>query len=110
VDKVGSATGWTSGLVTRTCIDSAQQGTSVALICQYFANYGNAGGDSGSPVFQWSGSGTSVTLVGLHWGRSASGSDGVFSPIGGIEVELPRFRGRVKAAVFRLLPATSSRS
>lgn len=85
VDKIGNATGWTSGLVTRTCIDTNQQGTSVGLICQYFANYGNAGGDSGSPVFLWSGSGDSVTLVGLHWGGSG---DGVFSPIGAIEEDL----------------------
>jgi hypothetical protein len=48
VSKIGSATGWSQGWVQRTCVNvSPSQG--VTYLCQMFANYGSADGESGSP-------------------------------------------------------------
>jgi hypothetical protein len=104
--KVGRTTGLTSGAVTSTCVDAtpnialvdgaigATGGAShndspVTLRCQTFADYRDAPGDSGSPIFLVT-SGTDVTLAGINWGgRSAAGGGltGVFSPIAGLEAD-----------------------
>lgn len=78
VNKVGRTTGWTYGDVTDTCEHWEHPGNVWAL-CQWEANYGSADGDSGSPVFTWSGTGTNISLVGMHWG--SSGSTRIYSPI-----------------------------
>lgn len=87
VDKIGLGSGWTTGFVTATCVDTEHENTDVGMICQYVADYGNGDGDSGSPVFQWSAVGNSVTLVGMHWAGFANG-DSYFSPIEAIEEDL----------------------
>ncbi len=83
VDKMGRVTGWTSGFITATCVDVA--GTDgYWRMCSDLANYYAEEGDSGSPVFVWSGAGSDVTLVGIHWGADASQQTSAFSPWGGI--------------------------
>ena len=84
VNKVGRTTGWTSGPITNTCVNTGVQGTRFVQLCQTFVSAGVAGGDSGSDVFQ--GTGTSVKLVGILWG--GAGSSFVFSPFGNVVREL----------------------
>jgi hypothetical protein len=90
VDKVGRTTGWTRGVVDRTCVDTGVQGSSIVLLCQTFVTGVGvivAGGDSGSPVFASSGSST-VTLLGGLWGGNQEGTLFVYSPIANIRTEL----------------------
>jgi hypothetical protein len=83
VNKIGRTTGWTSGPITNTCVNTGVQGTRIVQRCQTFVTAGVGSGDSGSGVFQ----GTSnVKLVGILWG--GAGSSFVFSPLGNIEREL----------------------
>ncbi len=85
VNKVGRTTGWTQGLVTNTCVNTAVLGSNIVQLCQTFVSAGVGAGDSGSPVF----SGTStVTLLGILWGGNSSGKEFVYSPMSGIEQEL----------------------
>jgi hypothetical protein len=85
VTKVGRTTGRTSGTVSQTCVNTNVSGTNITQLCQTFANYGNAGGDSGSPVFRIT-TLPSVILVGINWG--GNGTISVFSPITQIQQEL----------------------
>lgn len=87
-NKIGRTTGWTFGTITNTCVNVAVSGSNIVQLCQSFAQAGVGGGDSGSPVFAWSGSGDNVTLLGILWGGSSSGDLFVFSPMSGIEREL----------------------
>ena len=82
VAKVGRTTGWTNGRVRRTCVTFSVSNTDLALVCQNQADYGSAGGDSGSPVFNDTGNGT-ARLRGIHWG-----SGGVYSPVRYVRSEL----------------------
>jgi hypothetical protein len=84
VNKVGRTTGWTAGAITNTCVNTGVQGTRFVQLCQTFVSAGVAGGDSGSDVFQITGS--SVKLVGILWG--GAGSSFVFSPFGNVVREL----------------------
>jgi hypothetical protein len=91
VQKVGRTTGWTSGAVTRSCVNTSVSGSTVYLFCQTFVS-DPAGatvvgsGDSGSPVF--SGGTSSVTLYGILWGGSSDNKSFVFSPFAQITQEL----------------------
>ncbi|HEX2077064.1 MAG TPA: hypothetical protein VHG08_05125 [Longimicrobium sp.] len=83
IHKVGYRTGWTSGIVDRTCVYSSSTGR----WCQLAKGdpptrlLGNDG-DSGSPVFRRvPGSETDVELVGLYWGT-------YISPIANIERDM----------------------
>ena len=91
LNKVGRATGWTSGEEDGTCVTVNVFASNVQLLCQTFVTRAgvvlSGGGDSGSPVFQIL-SGTSVRLVGILWGGNESGDTFVFSPISGIQAEL----------------------
>jgi hypothetical protein len=86
VNKIGRTSGWTYGNVTNTCINVNVSGTNITQLCQNAVTAGVQGGDSGSPVFTWSGSGGNVTLVGLLWGGGSN--QFIYSPISGIEREL----------------------
>lgn len=86
LDKIGRTTGWTYGKVTKTCFHVNVSGTDITQLCQEEVGAGSNGGDSGSPVFYWSGSGSYVTLYGLLWG-GGSGSY-IFSSMNNIEYEL----------------------
>ena len=85
VSKVGRTTGWTRGSVTATCVNTGVSGTNIVQLCQTFVSAKVGAGDSGSPVFKGS---SGVTLVGILWGGSSSGTQFVFSPISNIEREL----------------------
>jgi hypothetical protein len=87
VHKVGRTTGWTSGLITNTCVNTGVQGTQIVQLCQTFVNAGVGGGDSGSDVFQVT-SGSSVKLAGILWGGNGAGTQFVFSPFGNVTSEL----------------------
>jgi hypothetical protein len=92
VDKIGRTTGWTRGPVTRTCVDTGVSGASppIAMLCQDFVNAAVNSGDSGSPVFQPSGTKRDATLFGILWG--GAGSSYVFSALGNIRAEFAAFR------------------
>ncbi len=83
VGKIGSATGLSQGLVTRTCVDVSPT-NGATYHCQMFASYGANDGDSGSPILLdiQGGTDSTVTLGGIHSGKS--GSNSVFSPWSGI--------------------------
>jgi hypothetical protein len=88
VEKVGRTTGRTGGVITDICQDVQIAGKT--LLCQTFATYGSAGGDSGSPVFQIVDlpAPNDVTLYGIHWGSFAVSGKRVFSPIEFVKFEL----------------------
>ena len=86
VNKVGRTTGWSQGVVTSVCANTAVSGTNITQLCQDFVSASVGSGDSGSPVFAIT-SGTNVTLLGILWGGSGSSSF-VFSPLSNIEGEL----------------------
>jgi hypothetical protein len=90
-NKVGRTTGWSQGVVTRTCTHTGVLGSNIVLLCQDFVESSVqivAGGDSGSPVFRIAGGGNRVTLLGNLWGGNSSGTLFVYSPIANIESEL----------------------
>ncbi|HEX7119074.1 MAG TPA: hypothetical protein VF212_09815 [Longimicrobiales bacterium] len=86
-NKVGRTTGWTFGTITNTCVNVNVSGTNITQLCQSIVEGGVGSGDSGSPVFGWSG-GSGITLFGILWGGSGAGDLFVFSPISNIEQEL----------------------
>lgn len=96
-NKVGRTTGWGQGAVTRTCTNTGVSGSNIVLLCQTWVENPNAvivqGGDSGSPVFRIDG-GNNVTLLGNLWGGNSSGTQFVYSPLSGIELELGALQTR----------------
>jgi hypothetical protein len=86
VNKIGRTTGWTAGRITNTCVNTGVSGTNIVQLCQTFVSAGVGGGDSGSDVFQVTGS--TVKLAGVLWGGSSSGTQFVFSPFGNVTREL----------------------
>lgn len=86
-NKVGRTTGWSQGPITNTCVTTNVSGSRITLLCQNFVSAQVGAGDSGSPVFLGSGSG-SVTLAGVLWGGNQSGTLFVYSPMSGVEREL----------------------
>jgi len=87
VNKIGRTTGWTFGKVTNTCVTVNVSGSNITQLCQSLVSAGVGAGDSGSPVFNWSGTGSTVRLAGILWGGSGNNLF-VFSPMSGIEKEL----------------------
>jgi len=85
VNKVGRTTGWTSGSITNTCVNTGVQGTRIVQLCKTFVSAGVGAGDSGSDVFAGT---SSVTLAGVLWGGSSSGNQFVFSPFANVVREL----------------------
>jgi hypothetical protein len=84
--KTGFSSGSTAGTVSSTCITTTA-GVGFTLFCQYAANAAALPGDSGAPVYTWSGvSGTGATLAGILWGRTST--QFFFSSMNDIESEL----------------------
>lgn len=91
LDKIGRSTGHTYGKVRRTSYDSNQIGTGRTMLDQqgvgcYRSEQNTfcamqAGGDSGSPVFDWSSNGD-IELHGILWG--GTNKRFVYSPLGGL--------------------------
>jgi hypothetical protein len=86
VNKVGRTTGWTAGGITNTCVNTGVSGTNIVQLCQTFVSAGVGGGDSGSDVFQITGS--SVKLAGILWGGNSGGTQFVFSPFANVTRDL----------------------
>jgi hypothetical protein len=85
VGKIGRTTGWTSGAITNTCVNTGVSGSNIVQLCQTFVSAGVGGGDSGSDVFQ----GTSnVKLAGILWGGNSGGTQFVFSPLANVVRDL----------------------
>lgn len=89
LNKVGRTTGWSSGPVSRTCVNTNVG--NIHLFCQTFVDAAVDGGDSGSPVFEII-SGDNVKLVGILWGGSRAHpiftQYFVMSPLSQIQQEL----------------------
>ena len=86
VNKVGRTTGWSSGPITNTCVNTSVAFTNIVQLCQTFVTAGVDAGDSGSPVFQIT-SGDNVNLAGILWGGSGT-TVFVYSPISQVIQEL----------------------
>lgn len=85
LNKVGRTSGWTYGTVTNTCVDTNVSGSTITQLCQDHVQGYSAGGDSGSPVFRWTGT-SNANFYGLMWG--GGGGVFVFSALSNIESEL----------------------
>ena len=70
LDKIGHASGWTSGSVTETCKD-VRGDTGVVVECADEVDFSVTWGDSGGPVFKYLGSG-SVQFRGIVFGMKDS--------------------------------------
>ena len=86
VGKVGRTTGWSSGAITNTCVNTGVSGSNIVQLCQTFVSARVGGGDSGSDVFQ--GAGPSVKLAGILWGGNSGGTQFVFSPLANVVRDL----------------------
>lgn len=77
VDKIGSVSGWTSGLVNGTCVDYLPgvdwDVDGYMTRCAYTAGMYINGGDSGSPVFFWDGLDGAYAL-GVFFGAYGDGT------------------------------------
>jgi hypothetical protein len=87
VGKVGRTTGWTSGAITNTCVNTGVTGSNIVQLCQTFVSAGVGGGDSGSDVFQVTSS-TNVKLAGILWGGNSGGTQFVYSPLANVVRDL----------------------
>jgi hypothetical protein len=87
VHKMGARTGWTQGAVTNTCTDKPADRSNSKLRCQVATKTWVSPRDSGGPAFTLNTDGT-VSLLGIFWGRTKSGSYHYYSPLSGIEREL----------------------
>jgi hypothetical protein len=88
VHKVGRSTGWTTGEVQETCVntDIGDGSAATMFLCQDIANYARMGGDSGAPVFRIL-SGNDVQLIGMHWGVDLKTGQARMSAMVNIEYE-----------------------
>lgn len=68
LNKMGRTTGWSRGSVSNTCVNINVSGTTITQLCQDLVTANVAGGDSGSPVFSATTTGTTATLIGILWG------------------------------------------
>jgi hypothetical protein len=68
--KVGRTSGWSTGTISNTCVDGMGIDGVTKIRCSFVMHASVAGGDSGSPVFQWVGgaSGYDVYVAGILWG------------------------------------------
>jgi hypothetical protein len=93
LDKIGSTTGWTAGVVTGTCVYHSDSGG--GRMCNGVVAAGANHGDSGSPVF-WKDPQGSYHLIGLLWGGpdaspGHNSSEFWFSRFQGIKNDLSPF-------------------
>ena len=99
IEKIGATTGWTSGLVTHSCVNANVADSPITLLCQTFVQgIGTIidAGDSGAPAFLRSGD--QYILFGIVWGRTDA-SEFVFSPLEGIVRDLGRMSAIVGGTV-----------
>jgi hypothetical protein len=89
LNKVGRTTGWTSGPVSRTCVNTNVADADIHLLCQTFVDADAGPGDSGSPVFMHDWDWGHVRLVGILWGTTSTSF--VMSPLAQVRNELGPF-------------------
>ncbi|GLC23536.1 hypothetical protein [Roseisolibacter agri] len=91
LSHVGRTTGWTSGLVTATCVDVSVTDSDITQLCQDYVDAFVDGGDSGSPVFGQHTDGT-VFLAGILWGGSTdletNAVQFIMSPLDNVKTEI----------------------
>lgn len=91
LNKVGRTTGWTSGVITETCVDINITASEITQLCQDLVDAYVAGGDSGSPVFGLNTDGT-IFLAGILWGSSTNIETGhvqfIMSPLAQVKAEI----------------------
>jgi hypothetical protein len=87
LNKTGRTTGWTTGPVNATCVNTQVTGTDRVNLCQTWVTAIVVAGDSGSPVFERIGETSNVRLVGLLWG--GGGGNLIFSPMENIRFQAP---------------------
>jgi hypothetical protein len=88
VHKIGAVSGWTRGVVDRTCahfLFPRSQGA--VLLCQTTVEGFAEGGDSGAPVYSAIDDET-MALQGIVWGGSGAMGRFAYSPLRLIEAEL----------------------
>jgi hypothetical protein len=89
--KMGEKTGLTDGTVIATCVNvRGNDDPTKTLLCQTHVTSTNDVGDSGSPVFEWNGTDSTVALDGMLWGGDAAHY--WFSPINNTRQDLGDFR------------------
>lgn len=76
VAKIGRSTGQTSGVVTNSCTNVSISGRT--MVCQVYATYASATGDSGAPVWHTDNLGNRW-VIGIHWGRDNFQNRAIFS-------------------------------
>ena len=86
LNKIGVETGWTYGVVIRTCVEVDTGDYKIS--CAYKMNARADNGDSGSPVFYWDGDGDGVVLAGLVFAKETSSYKAWFSSMGAIENDM----------------------
>ncbi len=91
VHKVGRTTGWTTGVVSGTCVDvNKAPPNDRTVLCVNRASYHSDGGDSGAPVFTIGGlfgDPDHINIMGVHFARNEAG-DRFFSKIRWVRSEL----------------------
>lgn len=90
VSLIGEASGWDQNyVVSKSCVNLTDKKTGYVLLCQEYANFGNADGDSGGPVLLniFAPPDSNVTLGGVFWG--ATPNNAIFSPWSGVVYEYP---------------------
>ncbi len=104
LQKVGAKSGWSSGDIIGTCVDSSRSSHQIILQCQYRAKYATSGGGtSGSPVFTEiiddypnADVANPVALVGIHRAssnRESTAGYSSFSPIEGVMKDFEDLEG-----------------
>lgn len=96
INKVGRTTGWTSGAVTNTCVNSnvAEDDSSdsgMTLLCQFIVSAASDHGDSGSAAFMFNAATGAASMEGILWGGPATNDRFAYSPVSGIRRELGEF-------------------
>lgn len=89
---VGRISGHTNGSIVYSCANLVvydENGpTNMKLLCQSLATYSSNLGDSGSPVIEPVGDGTTAYGLGVHWGKQGNTNYGLFSPLYAVLNEL----------------------
>lgn len=80
VEMVGASSGRLVGTVDRSCAHVRYASEQKFLLCQARASYAGGTGDSGAPVIERFGDGSTAWGVGIHWSHTSAG-DSWFSPL-----------------------------
>lgn len=102
VYKMGNDRGWSTGVVTRTCVTNQPTDplrVGFTLKCQDYATYVRGAGDSGGPVFRRVASPNVVRIMGIHNGVDTNTGEAIFSAMANIEVDFGSAAGNANLYV-----------